>query len=136
MLTSQDRIRTTHVGSLPRNETLSTLLVAREAGEKVDAAAFGAELDKAVRHAVQKQKEAGIDSGNDGEQQRVGFQTYIPQRMSGFAGESKRRRGRDFEEFPELTQGWLRRFPQSSRTQNAAEARAEIHYLSDAPIKS
>ena len=41
--------------------------------------------------------------GNDGEQRRVGFQTYVPQRMSGFAGESKRRRGREFEEFPELS---------------------------------
>ena len=51
---------------------------------------------------VAKQKEAGIDIGNDGEQQRVGFQTYVPQRMSGFGGESKRRRGREFEEFPEL----------------------------------
>ena len=61
-------------------------------------------MDKAVRHVVAKQKEAGIDSGNDGEQQRVGFQTYVPQRMSGFAGESKRRRGREFEEFPELAQ--------------------------------
>jgi 5-methyltetrahydropteroyltriglutamate--homocysteine methyltransferase len=136
MLTSPDRILTTHVGSLPRNETLSTMLVAREAGEKVDEAAFVAELDKAVRHVVQKQKEAGVDIGNDGEQQRVGFQTYIPQRMSGFAGESHRRRGRDYEEFPELTEALLRRFPQRSRMQNAPEARAEIHYLSDTPIKA
>ena len=47
-------------------------------------------MDKAVRHVVDKQAEAGIDIGNDGEQQRVGFQTYVPQRMSGFGGESKR----------------------------------------------
>ena len=42
-------------------------------------------MDKAVRHVVDKQKAAGIDIGNDGEQQRVGFQTYVPQRMTGFA---------------------------------------------------
>ena len=60
------------------------------------------EMDKAVRHVVEKQMAAGIDIGNDGEQQRVGFQTYVPQRMTGFAGVSKRRRGREFEEFPEL----------------------------------
>ena len=59
-------------------------------------------MDKAVRHVVEQQKKAGIDIGNDGEQQRVGFQTYVPQRMTGFAGVSKRRRGREFEEFPEL----------------------------------
>jgi 5-methyltetrahydropteroyltriglutamate--homocysteine methyltransferase len=136
MLLSRDRILTTHVGSLPRGEAIGDLLIAREAGDKIDQAAFDAELDKAVRHVVAKQKEAGIDIGNDGEQQRVGFQTYIPQRMSGFAGESKRRRGRDYEEFPELTEALLRRFPRRSRMQNAPEAQAEIHYLSDAPIKS
>ena len=54
---------------------------------------MAAEMDKAVRHVVEKQASAGIDIGNDGEQQRVGFQTYVPQRMSGFAGVSKRRRG-------------------------------------------
>jgi len=136
MLLSRERILTTHVGSLPRGEAISDLLIAREASDKIDETKFAAELDQAVRHVVAKQKEAGIDIGNDGEQQRVGFQTYIPQRMSGFAGESKRRRGRDYEEFPELTEGLLRRFPRRSRMQNAPEAQAELHYLSDAPIKS
>jgi 5-methyltetrahydropteroyltriglutamate--homocysteine methyltransferase len=136
MLTSRERILTTHVGSLPRGAAISDLLIAREAGEHADDAAFAAECDKAVRHVVAKQKQAGIDIGNDGEQQKVGFQTYIPQRMSGFAGESHRRRGRDYEEFPELTEALSRRFPKRSRMQNAPEARAEIRYVSDAPIKS
>ena len=78
MIFSRDRILTTHVGSLPRNEALSELLVRREAGESYDPAQLDAEMDKAVRHVVAKQKAAGIDSGNDGEQQRVGFQTYVP----------------------------------------------------------
>ena len=119
MILSRDRILTTHVGSLPRNEALSELLVQREAGESYDKKLFDAEMEKAVRHVVVKQKEAGIDIGNDGEQQRVGFQTYVPQRMSGFGGESKRRRGREFEEFPELVQYLTRRFPNVSRQQNA-----------------
>ncbi len=132
---SRDRILTTHVGSLPRNETLSALLVAREEGGAVDAARLALEMDRAVRHVVEKQAEAGIDIGNDGEQQRVGFQTYVPQRMSGFAGESKRRRGRDFEEFPELVQVLAQRFPRRSRMQNAPEAQSELHYLDLAPIQ-
>ena len=82
MIFSRDRILTTHVGSLPRNEKLSDLLVRREAGEPFDAAEMAAEMDKAVRHVVEKQASAGIDIGNDGEQQRVGFQTYVPQRMA------------------------------------------------------
>ncbi len=134
MLTSRDRILTTHVGSLPRNEALSELLIDREEGKPLDERQLGQEMDRAVRHILEKQAEAGIDIVNDGEQQRVGFQTYVPRRMSGFAGESKRRRGIDFEEFPELVADLARRFPKRSRMQNAPEAQAEVHYLDTAPI--
>ena len=128
MILSRDRILTTHVGSLPRNDALSELLVQREAGESYDRALFETEMEKAIRHVVAKQKEAGIDIGNDGEQQRVGFQTYVAARMSGFGGESKRRRGREFEEFPELVSYLTRRFPNVSRQQNAPQAIGELRY--------
>jgi 5-methyltetrahydropteroyltriglutamate--homocysteine methyltransferase len=134
MILSRDRILTTHVGSLPRSENLSDVLVKREAGEKLDAKLVDSEMDLAVRRVVEKQKAAGIDIGNDGEQQRVGFQTYVPQRMTGFAGVSKRRRGREFEEFPELAEILKRRFPAVSRQQNAPEAQAEIRYVDTGPI--
>jgi len=136
MIFSRDRILTTHVGSLPRNEKLSDLLVRQEAGEQINTAEMGAELDKAVRHVVEKQASAGIDVGNDGEQQRVGFQTYVPQRMSGFGGVSKRRRGREFEEFPELVASLLRRFPHVSKQQNAPECQGELNYLDIKPLES
>ena len=136
MITSRDRILTTHVGSLPRNEALSELLVKREAGEPYNTAEFDAEMDRAVAHVVERQKSAGIDIGNDGEQQRVGFQTYVPQRMSGFAGESRRRRGREFEEFPELVSYLLRRFPHTSKQQNAPECQGELRYLDIAPLEA
>lgn len=134
MIISRDRILTTHVGSLPRNETLSEMLVKQEAGETVDDQALSNEMDRAVRYIVERQTNAGIDIGNDGEQQRVGFQTYVPQRMSGFGGESKRRRSRDFLEFPELIAMLGRRFPKHSRNQNAPEAQREIRYLGSAGI--
>lgn len=136
MIFSRDRILTTHVGSLPRNEKLSDLLVRQEAGEKFDPKEMAAEMDSAVRHVVDKQASAGIDIGNDGEQQRVGFQTYVPQRMAGFAGVSKRRRGREFEEFPELVEQLKRRFPQVSKQQNAPECQAELKYLDLNPIEN
>src|SRR5215472_17345088 len=136
MIHSRDRILTTHVGSLPRSESLSDLLIRREAGESYDRGQFEAEMEKAVRHVVNRQKKAGIDIGNDGEQQGVGFQTYVPQRMSGFAGESKRRRGREFEEFPELVASLMRRFPLVSKQQNAPEAQAEIHYKDTKDIET
>jgi 5-methyltetrahydropteroyltriglutamate--homocysteine methyltransferase len=85
---------------------------------------------------VERQAAAGIDIGNDGEQQRVGFQTYVPQRMSGFAGVSNRRRGREFEEFPELVAQLMRRFPAVSKQQNAPECRAELKYLDLKPIEN
>jgi 5-methyltetrahydropteroyltriglutamate--homocysteine methyltransferase len=135
MILSRDRILTTHVGSLPRNDKLSDLLVKREAGEAFDAAEMAAEMDKSVRHVVDKQVEAGIDIGNDGEQQRVGFQTYVPARMSGFGGVSKRRRGKEFEEFPELVANLTRRFPHVSKQQNAPECQAELKYLDVKPLQ-
>ena len=136
MIVSRDRILTTHVGSLPRNDKLSDLLVKREAGEAYDKAEMDREMDRAVSHVVEKQVSAGIDIGNDGEQQRVGFQTYVPQRMSGFGGVSKRRRGREFEEFPELIEQLKMRFPHVSKQQNAPEAQAEIKYLDIKPLES
>jgi len=135
MIISKDRILTTHVGSLPRNEALSELLILREEGAAVNPRQLADEMDRAVRHVVEKQAAAGIDIGNDGEQQRVGFQTYVPQRMSGYAGESKRRRGRDFETFPQLVEILMRRFPKRSRMQNAPEAQGEVHYLDAAPLE-
>ena len=104
MKTSRERILVTHVGSLPRNDELSDLLIQREEGGAVDTGKLAQAMDKSVQQVVDKQAAAGVDIGNDGEQQRVGFQTYVAQRMSGFAGESKRRRGRDYEEFPELVE--------------------------------
>jgi 5-methyltetrahydropteroyltriglutamate--homocysteine methyltransferase len=129
MLNSRDRILTTHVGSLPRNEVLTDLLIRREAGEAIDAATMAAEMDRAVRSVVEAQVAAGVDIGNDGEQQRVGFQTYIPARMSGFGGQSKRKVGKDFQEVPELIEQFLRRFPRRAKISNAPQAIAEVRYL-------
>jgi 5-methyltetrahydropteroyltriglutamate--homocysteine methyltransferase len=136
MLHSRDRILTTHVGSLPRNAVLTDLLIRREAGEAIDAAVMAAETDRAVGEIVEAQVAAGIDIGNDGEQQRVGFQTYIPERMSGFGGESKRKVGKDFQEVPELIEMFLRRFPKRSKISNAPQAIGEVRYLDTKDIKA
>ena len=83
-------------------------------------------MDRAVRSTVEAQAAAGIDIGNDGEQQRVGFQTYIPARMSGFGGEFKRKVGKDFQEVPELIEMFLRRFPRRAKISNAPQAVGEV----------
>ena len=135
MMLSRDRILTTHVGSLPRNDELSDLLIKRAEGERIDEDRLRQAMNSAVEHVVKKQMAAGIDIGNDGEQQRVAFSTFVAQRMSGFAGESKRRRGRDYEEFPALVEVLMQRFPKRSKMQNAPEARSELRYLGTALIK-
>src|SRR3954462_14337484 len=134
MLTSRDRILTTHVGSLPRNETITQLLIKREAGEAIDPKHMSGELDRAVADAVKRQKDAGIDIGNDGEQQRVAFQTYMAARMSGFGGESKRRIGKDFTEHPDLGATFGRRFVHRARMCNAPQAIADVKYTDLEPI--
>src|SRR6185312_6250226 len=117
-------------------ETLSDLLVKQEQKQPYDSAEMERELDRAVTHVIDKLVSCGIDVGNDGEQQRVGFQTYVPQRMSGFGGVSKRRRGREFEEFPALMENLKRRFPHVSKQQNAPEAQADIKYLDIKPLEN
>ena len=135
MITSRDRILTTHVGSLPRNETLTQLLVQREGGGKVDPQQLASEMDRAVADVVKHQKDAGIDIGNDGEQQRVGFQTYMAARMTGFGGESKRRTAKDLAAHPDQFATFARRFPGGSKQRNAPQAIADVKYVDIQPIK-
>ncbi len=135
MLTSTDRILTTHVGSLPRNETLSDLLIRQEAGETIDTSALAREIESATRRIIENQVKAGVDIGNDGEQSRVGFQTYVPRCMCGFGGESKRPPARDQIEFPGYYRQMAARFPHSARVMNAPAALSAIGYVNGAPIR-
>ena len=57
MKRSTDRILTTHVGSLPRGDALTPLLLARDKGEPYDAAAFDTLVQAAVCEAVTAQIE-------------------------------------------------------------------------------
>lgn len=98
-------IRTTHVGSLPRNAEVTELLFAAEAGEPVDPVRFDAVLSAAVDTSVAQQVEAGIDLVSDGEMAKISYATYIKDRVSGFDGDSPRRVPADLEDYP----GFLRR---------------------------
>lgn len=128
MKRSDDRILTTHVGSLPRNPALRDLLIRQDRGETVDAAALEREIDTAVGTAVRKQLEAGIDVGNDGEQSRPGFVTYVNQRMRGFGGESRRPIARDLLDFPDYGAMLAARRASAARINNAPQAIAEVAY--------
>jgi 5-methyltetrahydropteroyltriglutamate--homocysteine methyltransferase len=79
-----DRIQTTHIGSLPRPRDVLDLLKAKFAGQPYDQNVLDATIAKAVKEAVQKQVECGIDIVTDGEFSKPGFFTYIQQRLEGF----------------------------------------------------
>jgi len=135
MLTSTDRILLTHVGSLPRNETLSNLLIAQEAGETIDTAALGREVEAATADIVRKQVKSGVDIGNDGEQSRVAFQTYVPRCMCGFGGKSQRPPATDQLEFPSYVKQNAARFPHTARLVDAPAALSEVRYVNSKPIQ-
>jgi 5-methyltetrahydropteroyltriglutamate--homocysteine methyltransferase len=128
MKLSTDHILTTHAGSLPRGEPLGSMLLDDEQGKPVDRAALKAAVEERVTHVLKKQTDVGVDIANDGEQGRVGFQTYLPQRMSGFGGASKRPYGKEFVEFPQFTQRMLARLGKHGKVFDAPEAVAEIKY--------
>ena len=135
MLTSTDRILVTHVGSLPRNEALSDLLIRQEAGEAIDTAALAQEIESSTARIVREQVRAGVDIGNDGEQSRIAFQTYVPRCMCGFGGESRRPPARDQLDFPSYVRQTAARFPHTARLVNAPAALSEVRYVDSTPIR-
>ena len=100
MQCSESRILTTHAGSLPRPAALVDLQLRISRGERIDPVVLAETAGKATRRAVARQLELGIDVGNDGEQPRESFFTYVRYRMSGFSGESARPPLRDLAAFP------------------------------------
>src|SRR3984893_14413735 len=86
MKTSQDRILTTHVGSLPRPQAVRQLLVRKDQGEAYDKAELARLTRQAVFDIVRRQADTGIDIVNDGEMSKPGYSTYVADRLSGFAG--------------------------------------------------
>ena len=95
-----ERIRTTHVGSLPRPKDVSDMLFAREGGQAVDPATFKAAVATAVTHVVAKQRAAGVDIPSDGEMSKISYATYISERLTGFSGDSERRVPADLLDVP------------------------------------
>jgi 5-methyltetrahydropteroyltriglutamate--homocysteine methyltransferase len=81
---NNDRIQTTHIGSLPRPHDVLDLLRAKFAGQLYDQNVLDAAIAKAVKESVRRQVECGIDIVTDGEFSKPGFFTYIQERLEGF----------------------------------------------------
>ncbi len=129
MLTSESRILTTHAGSLPRPPALAELHGRRSTGEAIDVTELRAAIEDATAATIAAQMEAGIDIGNDGEQARESFFTYVRHRMNGFGDTSQRMLMRDLLEHPDFLELMIPRFQRIKVNLMAAPAAiSEVTY--------
>src|SRR5438270_9674345 len=139
MRRSSQRILTTHAGSLPRPENLTGLFVRRARGESIDADTIAAAGLAAVRAIVPRQAEAGVDIGNNGEQQRDSFFLYLKERLTGLGGSWQRPSRADVERYPEFKKRWIEQTSSQSRVSpndGLPKAIGAIHYKDDHAIKA
>jgi 5-methyltetrahydropteroyltriglutamate--homocysteine methyltransferase len=138
MRRSEERILTTHTGSLPRPPELTRLYVRRARGESIDAGELENLGRAALRGVVRKQAEAGVDIANNGEQQREGFFLHIRHRMSGFGGSWQRRTRADALRYPMFRQMMEQQLAARAAVSNMGppKAIAEIRYLGPAAIEA
>ena len=94
------KIKTTHVGSLPRSNELSDLLFKKDKGENIDVNHFDETVKRDVKKIVKRQKDLGIDFVSDGEMSKISYATYVKDRLDGFSGESDRKAPKDLDDFP------------------------------------
>ena len=110
MKRSEDRILTTHVGSLIRPKAIQDILAARQNGVAVDEAYHSRVLTESVAGIVRRQAETGVDVISDGEfGKSISWSQYVLERLDGFerrsvapGGADPFARGLDRERFPEF----------------------------------
>ncbi len=96
---ANNRICTTHVGSLPRPESLLELLRAKNDGKDFDAPTLEAELAEAVYTVVARQVDTGIDIISDGEFSKPSYATYVTERLTGFGGKFSGHAAQDLRDY-------------------------------------
>jgi 5-methyltetrahydropteroyltriglutamate--homocysteine methyltransferase len=120
------RIKTTHVGSLPRTQEVVDHIFVREKEEPYDPVAFDHAMTSAVSATVRKQVDAGIDVVSDGETSKISYATYVKDRYTGFSGDSPRHAPQDLKMFP----GYLQRLADDGGTPQYARP------MCTGPVKS
>ena len=86
MKRSTEHVLTTHTGSLPRPPALLEALQRRDHGETEDAT-LAQQVSEAVHDVVRHQAQSGVSVVNDGEAGKIGYSTYVKERLDGFGGE-------------------------------------------------
>jgi 5-methyltetrahydropteroyltriglutamate--homocysteine methyltransferase len=135
MQRSESRILTTHAGSLPRPRALVDRFVRASRGEAIDAAAQDRDVLAATERAVAQQLACGVDVGNDGEQSRESFFTYVRDRISGFGGQAQRPLMRDLALYPAFLELMLPHYTRGSVSLlTAPKAIGAVRYENRAPL--
>ena len=106
------KIKTTHVGSLPRTQDVVDLIFARENKQPFDPSQYDTTMTSACAETVKRQSEAGIDIVSDGETSKISYATYVKDRYTGFDGDSPRNAPADLKQFP----GFLKRLADDGGT--------------------
>src|ERR1700704_4010271 len=107
MQRSIDRILTTHTGSLPRPDDLVAMVAGKDQQEVKRDDGVDRRVQEAVHEIVQQQVDARVDVINDGEASKVGYATYVTERITGFEGERAARAQVEAADFPEYYQARL-----------------------------
>src|SRR5208283_967140 len=130
MPSPENRILTTHAGSLPRPKELAEMLGRKSRHEPVDEAALEQMIAESTSRVIARQLECRIDIGNNGEQSRESFFTYVQHRMSGFSGKSQRPIMSDLIRYPSLREV-LAHAHQGTQVDlmHAPQATGEIRYI-------
>lgn len=121
------KVKTTHVGSLPRTQDVVDFIFAREHEKPYEQAKFDACMTAACSETVRRQVEAGVDIVSDGETSKISYATYVKDRYTGFSGDSDRNAPGDLKLFP----GFLKRLaddggtPQYARPKCTGEVRSK-----------
>ncbi len=138
MKRSENRILTTHTGSLPRPPALVDLFARRADGETIDRRLLDETIAEATRWVIPKQLAAGIDIPNNGEQPRESFFLYVRHRMSGFSGHGSRRPPHDVTRYPVFADLHAQRSSSKTAVSSFAPPKVTgpVKYLDQAAIEN
>ena len=106
MNTANHRVRTTHVGSLPRPPELIDMLHAKDSLRAYDRSALDRGVRNSIDDIVARQVALGIDIVNDGEHSKSSFMAYGRRRLGGIeettTAAAHRKPTRDALAFPDV----------------------------------
>jgi 5-methyltetrahydropteroyltriglutamate--homocysteine methyltransferase len=139
MQSSSERILTTHVGSLARPHDLLEVMREKEHGRPYDPARFTEMVTEAVRDAVRRQAEAGLDVVTDGEMGKVSFLTYVKERLAGFdqvEGETLLPPSwqREIDDFPEYYHSYMSKYSSAVAPMKVMVCTGPVAYTGQAAL--